>query len=653
MASGLAKLQLLIDLKNNLNAGLDAAKKKVEKTTGQMQEKLDKFKASNIKAFNAIKDEVPGVGRALELLTNPYVAMTAAVIAFGAATFKATMYANDWHTQMAKANVTAGLSQQELGKLSDKILKIGGDNVAPLEQVPDAFNQIISAGLSTNDSLSMLEPTLRAAKAGFTDIETVAKAATSVMLSSGEDANKVYDIMFQTLNKGKAEFRDIAQYLPKVIPLARNVGFALDETAGAFASLTTKLSAEQSTTALQGILRSLSDKDRLKSLKKIGVEVFDKKGMARGFESIMSDLQSKMSGLSDKARILKLGSLGFDQESIVGFSTLMQDIPALKTNIDAVVNSQGAANKAYEDAKTPLDDLLIVINKLKVYAIKFGEMFLPVLSAIGKGALFVVQNLDLIGGVLGGLAVAWSILNAKMLLATAIQGAYTVATGIATAAQWAFNVAANANPIGLIVLAIGALIGGLVVAYNKFDKFRAIVQGSWEVIKGFGVILKDFVIDSIMGVISGLGSIANAIKLLFKGDFGGAGKAALKGVADIYGFTAFSKAAGKTIGLKDKFTNKYNQSLAESAKKKAAESTSIGGKQTAKDGVVNASPSTVSDAKGIKTGSQTKNTYITIDSFIKGFTPTHQSINGMSRDELERWLTDMFMRVVRSVEMAQ
>lgn len=651
MPSGLAKLQLLIDLKNNLNAGLDAAKNKVEKTTGQMQDKLDKFKASNIKAFDAIKNEVPGIGRVLDLLANPYVALTAIVLAFGAATYKSTMYANQWHTGMAKINVTAGLTQTELGKLSDKILQIGGDNVAPLEQVPEAFNRIISAGLSVNESLATLDPTLKAAKAGFTDIETVAAAAVSVMQSSGQDANKVYDVLFATLNKGNAEFRDIAQYLPKVIPMARNVGFALGETAGAYASLTTKLKPEAAATALEGMMRALSDKDRVKAFKKIGVEIFDKKGMVRGFMDIMNDLNKKMAGLTDKQRMLKFGSLGLDQESVLGFSTLIQDIPNLKASIDATVNSQGALNKAYADSVTPLDSFLQTMNLLKVEAIRIGELFLPVLTAIGNGALFVARNLDLIGGVLGGLSVAWALINAKMLIATAIQGAYTVATGIATAAQWAFNVAANANPISLIILAIGALIGGLVIAYTKFDKFRAIIQGSWEVIKGFGGILKDYIIDRIKGLISGLGSIGKAFTLLRQGKFSEAGKEALKGVSDISGITALRNAAQNTVGLKDKFSNKYNQSLAESAKKKAEQTATDSPKSSVK--VNNVSPVAASDAKAIKTGSQTKNLTINIDSFIKGFTPTHQSINGLNKDELERWMTEMFMRVVRSAEMAQ
>jgi hypothetical protein len=50
---------------------------------------------------------------------------------------------------------------------------------------------------------------------------------------------------------------------------------------------------------------------------------------------------------------------------------------------------------------------------------------------------------------------------AKTALATIAQQAYAVATGEATAAQVAFNVAANANPYGLILGAVGLLVGAV------------------------------------------------------------------------------------------------------------------------------------------------------------------------------------------------
>ncbi|WP_407512895.1 hypothetical protein, partial [Elizabethkingia miricola] len=67
------------------------------------------------------------------------------------------------------------------------LLDVGARNVAPLEEIPKAFGRIISAGLDVNQSMQALEPTLRAAKAGFTDIETVASAGIATMMSSGKD----------------------------------------------------------------------------------------------------------------------------------------------------------------------------------------------------------------------------------------------------------------------------------------------------------------------------------------------------------------------------------------------------------------------------------------------------------------------------------
>ena len=51
------------------------------------------------------------------------------------------------------------------------------------------------------------------------------------------------------------------------------------------------------------------------------------------------------------------------------------------------------------------------------------------------------------------------------------------------AAQWVLNAAMNANPIGLVVVAIAALVAGLVVAYQKSETFRNIVNAAFCVVK--------------------------------------------------------------------------------------------------------------------------------------------------------------------------
>ena len=58
-----------------------------------------------------------------------------------------------------------------------------------------------------------------------------------------------------------------------------------------------------------------------------------------------------------------------------------------------------------------------------------------------------------------------------------------VATALWSKAQAALNIVLNANPIGLVVAAIAALVAGFVVAYQKSETFRNFVNGLWDSLK--------------------------------------------------------------------------------------------------------------------------------------------------------------------------
>lgn len=54
--------------------------------------------------------------------------------------------------------------------------------------------------------------------------------------------------------------------------------------------------------------------------------------------------------------------------------------------------------------------------------------------------------------------------------------ALSVVTGTQTAAQWALNAALSANPIAIVVIAVAALVAGLIILYKKSDAVRTIVN---------------------------------------------------------------------------------------------------------------------------------------------------------------------------------
>lgn len=89
-------------------------------------------------------------------------------------------------------------------------------------------------------------------------------------------------------------------------------------------------------------------------------------------------------------------------------------------------------------------------------------------------------------------AIAQGIYNGVMTLSTTILTAFSNGNVIATAktylfatAQTLLNAIMSANPIGLVVVALGALTAGLVYAYKNSEAFRKIIDGIWETMKGW------------------------------------------------------------------------------------------------------------------------------------------------------------------------
>jgi hypothetical protein len=61
----------------------------------------------------------------------------------------------------------------------------------------------------------------------------------------------------------------------------------------------------------------------------------------------------------------------------------------------------------------------------------------------------------------------------------------TVATKTWAAVQWLVNAALDANPIGLVVIALAALVAGTIYAYKHFETFREVVKAVFHAVAGF------------------------------------------------------------------------------------------------------------------------------------------------------------------------
>ena len=89
----------------------------------------------------------------------------------------------------------------------------------------------------------------------------------------------------------------------------------------------------------------------------------------------------------------------------------------------------------------------------------------------------------------------------------AIMGVQQAITTVVTAAQAALNLVMAANPIMLVVMAVAALVAGLIYLWNTNEGFREAVTTAWEAIKA----AFSTAIDAICGFFSSFAATASSI----------------------------------------------------------------------------------------------------------------------------------------------
>lgn len=143
---------------------------------------------------------------------------------------------------------------------------------------------------------------------------------------------------------------------------------------------------------------------------------------------------------------------------------------------------------------------------------------------LGGDDSWAAPGLDTLNNALGQVTPLLTAVTGAASLAAAGAQTISVATGLASKAQLLWNAALIANPIGLIVAAIAAVVAGLVLFFTKTEIGRKIWEGfteylklAWEAIKiAFGVAW-----DAISAIWDGMVAGARVVWDGIKGAFTG------------------------------------------------------------------------------------------------------------------------------------
>lgn len=264
---------------------------------------------------------------------------------------------------------------------------------------------------------------------------------------------------------------------------------------------------------------------------------------------------------------------------------VLDAIPSIFDGMTDVIgeSSVGKLKGSFEGLKNTITDTFSNIGPmLKDFCEGGISTFCDALSTamdLASGAISVIEALSPVIGAVAGAIITY---KGAVMLWNAAETAKNVVMGISTAAQWALNVAMTANPIGIVIVAIGALVGAFIVLWNKSEGFRnfwinlwekvkAIVTSAWEGIKaGFEKIkngisavkekvstmwngVKEKTSELWGGVKNAVSEKLNNIKSAYDahgGGLKGATFAAIEGVKEYYrtGYDAINQLTGGKLG---------------------------------------------------------------------------------------------------------
>ena len=455
-----------------------------------------------------------------------------AIVAVGAGALSQFIPFED---QIAKIRGLVGVSNEELDDMVPRLHEIGQATGVGPAKLADALFRVTSNGLRSAEAMEVLERAATAQAIGLGEASVAANVATSAINAYGSEnlsGAQVFDQLTAAIRLGNLETDQMAGSIGRLIPTASNMGIEFHEVAGLMAAMSrTGTDAADAVTQLGQVMFSLlqPSAEAEDTLAEFGYTAKQVREFA-GANGLLPTLELLRNSFGDNDEAI--GKVFGNIRAFRGVVDLLGPNLAVTTEIMAdMADTTGELDGAFDRSETRGRDLRRTMAQLQSGAIALGDALAPIVDMVvgpltngirrltnlldsdNEAVRRVAQAVFVFGGLLLGLSAtlfvvagamrvfAFSLapitalvnfLRAGTLLLRIQLAALAVQNYATAAAQWVLNIAMYANPIGLIVLAVVALVSAFVgLAYmlreqtNWWQYMRAVVGGVWEVIQAF------------------------------------------------------------------------------------------------------------------------------------------------------------------------
>jgi len=391
-----------------------------------------------------------------------------------------------FESQLADMSAIAGVVGKDLKAVGDRARQnakiFGGDASKSVETYKLLLSQLspelakypeIMANMA--DSSSILSKTMNNDTTAAVELLTTAMNQYKVSMDDPTAAQQTFNQFMNAMaagaKLGSAELPALGSAIQAVGGDAKSSGLRFEEMVSSLQFLDkVGKKASEGGTALRNTLASLNQgrflpKDVQKELQGAGIDL-----------SLLSDKSIKF---TDRLRALKpiqsdaaLLSKLFGKENKLAAQALIESVDAQDKMTAAITGT----NTANEQAAIIMDTKAEKLSRLNAF---FDDAKITVSGATGSllpyteatfGALKAVSS---VVPAMNALRQAVNFLNIAEKRAIITKKLSATVTKVVTAAQWAWNVALTANPIGLLVVGIAAMVAVVGVIITKYDEWGA------------------------------------------------------------------------------------------------------------------------------------------------------------------------------------
>lgn len=391
----------------------------------------------------------------------------------------------------------------------------------------------------------------------------------SAMGLSFEETRSMLDLMNQYANTSSAAEEDIANVMRRIGSLGGQAGMAVKPMTALSATLVSmKVPPEDAATGIKNFLLAMTSgnaatKQQSIAFRKLGFDTVElAKAMQEDAPNAVLSLLNSLKKLPKHEQLSTMQTL-FGKESLNVISPLLPQLDLVTRNLEICADETQYAGAIAKEAgvrwQSTAGQLQILKNKTNEVAINLGSALLPAINDTIDGvsplitnfAKFTKENPEVVKNIVGtagallglkmttlaaryainGLRTVWTVgkiagtafsfavktqtyslarQKAFMLASAAATKISTAATKAGTAAQWLLNAALTANPIGIIIVGLGAAATAMYALYQTCEPVRKAFD--W-VFSGIASFVKE-IWDGIVMLWNGLKSLGQAVGLI-------------------------------------------------------------------------------------------------------------------------------------------